>query len=43
MFGGWGKEGEQSRGRNSNLITLFGCFLRNEGEGFGGRVEHKNA
>ena len=25
-----------SRERESNLITLFGSFLRNEGEGFGG-------
>ena len=30
------KEGEYSRGRESNLITLFESFLRNEGEGFGG-------
>ena len=29
------KEGEQSRGRKSNSITLFGSFLRKEGEEFG--------
>ena len=29
-------EGEYSRGRESNSITLFGSFLRNEGEGFEG-------
>ena len=42
MFGCWGKEGEQSRGRESNLITLFGCFLREEGEGFGGVLTTSN-
>ena len=30
------REGEYSRGRENNSITLFGNFLRNEGEGFGG-------
>ena len=29
-------EGEQIRRRESNLITLFGSFLRKKGEGFEG-------
>ena len=35
LFGCLKKEGEQSRGRESNSIILFGSFLRKEG-GFGG-------
>ena len=36
LFGSFKKEGEQSKGRESNSITLFRSFLRKEGEGFGG-------
>ena len=36
LFGSLKNEGEYSRGRKSKLIILFGSFLRNEGEGFGG-------
>ena len=36
LFGSLKKEGEESRGRESNSITLFGSFLRKEGEEFGG-------
>ena len=36
LFESLKKKGEQSRQRESNLITLFGSFLRKEGEEFGG-------
>ena len=36
LFGSLKKEGEQSRGRESNSITLFESFLWNEWEEFGG-------
>ena len=36
LFGCLKKKEEQSRGRESNSITLFESFLRNEREGFGG-------
>ena len=36
LFGSLKKEGEESRGRESNSITLFESFLRKEGEEFGG-------
>ena len=35
LFGSLKKEGEYSRGRESNSITLFGSFLRKEVEEFG--------
>ena len=42
LFGSLKKEGEQSRGRESNSISLFRSFLRNEGEGFGGVLTTSN-
>ena len=36
LFGCLKREGEESKGGENNLITLFGSFLRKEGEGFGG-------
>ena len=36
MFGSLKKEGKQSRGRESNSITLFESFLRKEEEEFEG-------
>ena len=36
LFGSLKTEGEYSKGKKSNSITLFGSFLRKKGEGFGG-------
>ena len=36
MFGSLKKEGKYSRGSENNSITLFGSFLRKEGEEFEG-------
>ena len=38
----WKKEEKQSKGRESNSITLLGSFLRNEEERFGGVSTNSN-